>query len=271
MPGSTQVRVVIVDNCVDAPVRASPEELSKIAMLPVELLREPRRGISQARNRAVWAARGETFIAFVDDDEVVEPAWLAELLAVQSEYGADAVAGPVSPTFPRNAPVWAVDSGVYERRRWATGTSLERAATGNVLVSAQVFDLVSPWFDESLGSIGGEDTEFFERVARTGLRIVWADGAEAWEEVTLERLRLGWVLRRWFRIGSGMALQMDRASPRSRTRRVVTQAAIGVSLLPRVLLAAPRSPASAVALAKRMAMAIGRCAGHLGYRYREYE
>ena len=38
-------------------------------------------------------ARGR-WLAFIDDDEVPEPEWLAELLRVQRTCGADAVRGP---------------------------------------------------------------------------------------------------------------------------------------------------------------------------------
>ena len=47
---------------------------------------EGRRGIPQARNAAVAVALERAdFVAFIDDDEVPSPLWLAELLRLRAE------------------------------------------------------------------------------------------------------------------------------------------------------------------------------------------
>src|SRR5829696_8391800 len=50
------------------------------AKLPgVEVLREPRPGLSHARNRALAACEDDEVIAFLDDDALAGPRWLDRL------------------------------------------------------------------------------------------------------------------------------------------------------------------------------------------------
>jgi len=56
----------------------------------VRVIRESKRGISQARNRGIVSATGE-FVAFTDDDVVVDPEWLramGELFVIEPEISA---------------------------------------------------------------------------------------------------------------------------------------------------------------------------------------
>ena len=60
-------------------------------------VREARRGTSAGRNRglAEAAARGAEFVAFVDDDVEVDPAWAGRMAAALSQPGVACVSGPV--------------------------------------------------------------------------------------------------------------------------------------------------------------------------------
>ena len=139
---------------------------------------EKRRGIPQARNAALAASLAHSdFLAFVDDDEVPEPDWLAELLRVQRAGDADAVAGPVLPCFEPGAARWLTRGGLFERPRHTTGARIDYAYTGNVLVRTAALAQMDALFDERLALSGGSDSEFFERFAASGRRIVWADAA----------------------------------------------------------------------------------------------
>jgi glycosyltransferase involved in cell wall biosynthesis len=49
---------------------------SFVGRLPIRRVVEPKRGVSNARNRAVDEAKGD-YILWTDDDVVVDPGWLA--------------------------------------------------------------------------------------------------------------------------------------------------------------------------------------------------
>lgn len=72
------------------------EEVSKF---PVRLLNEPRRGVSFARNHAVPRAKGEILI-FVDDDILIGPRWLEEILKGFQDPQIYCVTGRVIPAGP---------------------------------------------------------------------------------------------------------------------------------------------------------------------------
>lgn len=67
-------------------------------------LREDQPGVALARNRGLAAAVGE-MIAFTDDDAIVEPNWLIELL--RGFYAAEHVAGVIGLTLPGEVEISA--------------------------------------------------------------------------------------------------------------------------------------------------------------------
>jgi hypothetical protein len=89
--------VLVVDN---APNTDATRGLvrERLGHLPhVRYLREPRPGLSRARNAALEAARGE-IVAFVDDDVVVDPGWLRSIvLGFRAMPGVACVTGMILP------------------------------------------------------------------------------------------------------------------------------------------------------------------------------
>ena len=71
--------IIIVDNAPTTNATAALVQQSYAAMPQVRYVREDRPGLSWARNCGTRAARGE-IVAFTDDDVVVDPYWLAELV-----------------------------------------------------------------------------------------------------------------------------------------------------------------------------------------------
>lgn len=212
------VQIVVVDNDPRRSASAICEKLAHGIGYPLTYHAEPRRGISQARNRAVACAvaLGAEFMAFVDDDEVPEPLWLDELLFVQQKYAADVVGGPVLPYFYEPVPEWVVKGKFFEqsfeRPRYPTGHLLELTAAGNVLVRTSMFDEMGGRFDEELGLTGGEDTLFFARAYEAGYKLVWADEAVAHEWTPASRANARWLLRRAFRLGNSRSVYENRAN-----------------------------------------------------------
>jgi len=91
--------ILVVDNNPDGSAKPQVETMAQRSAVPVRYVHEPRAGISHARNTGVAAAAGR-YIAFVDDDQEVDPGCLAALLAAIRRFGADAVFGAIYPMFP---------------------------------------------------------------------------------------------------------------------------------------------------------------------------
>lgn len=271
--GEPEVSIVVVDNDAAGSAREVAEACAGRLRWPLRYAVEPERGISAARNRAVRMAGDAAWIAWVDDDEEPEPRWLDALLRAAAEHGADAAAGPVLPRFQAPPPAWVLRGGFFDRPRHATGTPLEYAGTGNVVVRTEVFRaLGDPPFDPALGLTGGSDTLFFLRARLAGFRLVWADEAVAYETVPPERVKVGWLLRRAYRTGSAWAACERRVRPGART--AVVRTAKGLGWMARgagtLALAAVRGPAAGVEGLRRIFRGAGNLAGVAGLGWREY-
>lgn len=269
-----EVRVVVVDNDAAASARAAVEAARAASALEVEYVVEPERNISLARNRGVARALawGAEWVAFVDDDEVVRPGWLDELLEVQARSGADAVAGAVVPRFTGPVPAWAERSGVFSRLHRRSGEPVAFVATHNALVAARLLHREGGPFDPDFGLSGGGDSLFFLRCAREGARMVGAAAAVAEESIPPGRVRTGWVLRRAFRTGNA-AVFCERALPPG-SRRVAQRVLKGVARMTASAAALPLAAVLGRAMAMRALWGVSYGAGCasavLGYRYFEY-
>jgi hypothetical protein len=133
------------------------------------------------------------FIAFLDDDEIASSDWIEQLLAAQSQFEADIVAGPVPPLLS-GAPQWVVEGGFLDAPSHSTGAYAGFVASGNVLLRAEPIRHLR--FDPRFDRTGGGDTHFFERAKLAGMRVVWAEDARAYEFVPPERTTAAWILNR---------------------------------------------------------------------------
>jgi glycosyltransferase involved in cell wall biosynthesis len=267
------LEILVVDNDPGESARPLCAELAGTLPGPIRYETEPRSGIPFARNTAVRRASDATdFLAFVDDDQTVDPHWLAELLAVQARTGADVVTGPAVPRFPDGTPPWLARSGAFTLLRFETGAERPFAFTHNVLARREVFRTVQPNFDERMATCGGSDTHFFRRVHRAGFRIVWADEALAYEWVPNHRLSAGWVLRRALRIGGTDAyIERDLEGLGAAWCRLPWRAARYVARGGLRLLSAPsRGRTALVSAGEDWARAVGLLAGIVGFRHQEY-
>ena len=199
---SMDVTVLVVDN---DPAGSAGPIVERNLPPPGWSLRyviEPRPGVSHARNRCLAEANAD-FIAFIDDDEVPEPNWLAALLETQRNTGADAVFGSVISRYETMPPAWMSDCGAHKNSHHPTGSEIgwENCYTANVLLSHRIVTLAGGSFDSRFAITGGEDTLFFARPERAGAKLIWCDEAVVFEDIPPSRLRLAWILRRSFKGG----------------------------------------------------------------------
>jgi glycosyltransferase involved in cell wall biosynthesis len=96
--------VLVVDN---ASTDETPTLLAALARdAPgLRVVQEERLGLSAARNRGLSEARGDV-VAYLDDDAVPRPGWLAALLAPYGAPEVGCVGGRIVLRFPFPPPAW---------------------------------------------------------------------------------------------------------------------------------------------------------------------
>ncbi|WP_181800775.1 glycosyltransferase family 2 protein, partial [Microbacterium sp. H6] len=188
------VDVLVVDN----DPSGSAREVAAGASVPVRYVVEPEPGIVAARNRLLDECADRDLLAFIDDDEVPRERWLSALIEVWREHGADAVMGRVISVFDEDVDPWLLASGTFRRPPRETGTVLQVAAAGNLLLDLRSIRRLGLRFDPSLGLGGGEDTLFSRQLARRGGLIVWCNESETEDLVVAARLSRAWAAQRAF-------------------------------------------------------------------------
>jgi succinoglycan biosynthesis protein ExoM len=271
-PEATPARVVVVDNDGAGSARAVVDALTGFPW-PIKYVVEPKPGISAARNTGVRHAGAVDFVAFVDDDEWVDPSWLVELLRAQERTHAQVVVGPVIPAFEEiQPPGWVAKGRFFAAQTHAPDEQLHFAYTGNVLVHKSVLEPAGAPFNERFGLLGGEDTHFFMRVYLRGAKIVWAANARVYESIPAARMTVSWLLRREYRRGNTLSLclrELEDSGPR-RVKRV----AHGLARLGQAGVLVVGSPAFGrqvlVRGLQRAAFGAGLITGLGAHSYREY-
>lgn len=157
---------------------------------------QPERNIALTRNASIAHARGD-LIAFIDDDEFPQPSWLLNLLNTLESGSAAAVLGPVHPHFETPPPEWVIKGRFCERPEYPTGTPVtwDNCRTGNVLFRREAIPNGEPPFRAEFGT-GGEDKDFFQRLAAEGHTFIWCNEAPVFESVPASRLTRKYMLQR---------------------------------------------------------------------------
>lgn len=197
-PEDSLIEIVVVDNDVEGSAQDAVEEAAKASQWPVRYFIERDSGVSHARNRCLKEASGQ-YVAFIDDDEWCDPDWVVRLFVTLKTANATAAFGPVIPSFDEPPCDWLEESGVFERRRFSSGTIIDwrHTRTGNVLLIRDP-ELIGSGFDPAYSSTGGEDVAFFLQLKSRGARYVWCDEAPVYENVPKNRMAPGWILHRGF-------------------------------------------------------------------------
>ena len=136
------------------------------------------RGLNASRNVGLREASGD-LIAFVDDDVLVPPGWVAALVEGASRHpDAEAFGGPIRPRFEGHAPracgredppITALDLGPED-------TEAEMVWGANLAVRRSAVERIGE-FDESFDRGHGDEEDWLLRLRAAGGRIVYLAGA----------------------------------------------------------------------------------------------
>lgn len=139
------------------------------------------RGLSGARNAGVAHSSG-AIIAFLDDDAIPAPDWLAQLLDAYRDPRVIAAGGAIEPLWPGERPAWFPEEfdwvvGCTYRGVPTTPAPVQRLIGCNMSFRREAFDLAGS-FRSEIGQVGhdlmrSDDTEFTIRLwQRRGDRIL---------------------------------------------------------------------------------------------------
>ncbi|MFT7764659.1 glycosyltransferase family 2 protein [Clavibacter tessellarius] len=272
------VRIVVIDNDPAGGAGAAVEDAASASPVPIAYVHEPTPGISAARNRALDTAGDDDLLVFLDDDERPDPGWLAALVRARQATGSAGVAGPVRSEYEVEPDEWVRAGGFFVRRRPATGTRLEVAATNNLLLDLRAVRAAGLRFDVDLGTQGGEDTLFTRQLVASGGLLTWCAEAGVVDVVPRARTTRRWVVLRAFSSGNSWSLTSVALAPASPAARARIRAEATARGLVRALGGTGRIAVGAVtgSVAHRakgtrtLARGAGMVAGALGWSYQEY-
>ncbi len=219
-----------------------PFELIVVSAAPLEdLVRagvrnvvEPNRNPATRRNRAVSESSGE-ILAFIDDDAVADPHWLANAVAYLDVHRDVLALGGPDPA-PEDSPVAELMSDTLLSTRWIgsgvaahenrRGTFAVQHASDIALVNLFVRREAFTGFDESIGYIG-EDTALIEGLLP---HVVYSDAVRVFHR---RRAFPGPYLRqRWrYRVKTG-ELMRTRGSRPPKVNAFLIAGVIGLITLP---------------------------------------
>lgn len=221
-------------------------------------------GAALARSAALSSARHE-IVAFLDDDVVADPGWLASLLApLVGDEGVGAAGGSIRAVFPHGQPSWLPRSlHTYYGIR-LPGAGRMHLPFGANMAIRRAAAVEAGGFDPDLGHRGSrpglhEETELCRRISAAGWKVADAPAAIVRHRVRSDQVGIRWVLRRAWQEG-----RSDLARARARHEDdVILRSAKLVALLAATPVAA-LGPRARVHVAARVLVN----AGYLRERFR---
>lgn len=187
VPGSLEWEMVVVDNNSRDETADVVGAFSKTTAVPLGYVFEPRQGLSHARNRGIKEARG-SIIAFIDDDVLPPPDWIAQVGAAIRRWNAHGIGGRILPRWEAPPPHWLTSNQHLMDRLAIMDFGESRVLSypmegrpqvwgANMAFRREVFERVGG-FDHGRGIVGtklfrGEEVELVNRALEHGLRIVY--------------------------------------------------------------------------------------------------
>lgn len=191
---------------------------------------EAQQGSSYARNTGARAAQGD-IVAFLDDDETVDPHWLSALMVGFEKHSCAGIGGKIIAKWVTPVPDWYTIEEPFkivgptaehnlgdQSRKYTLNDCLP--ATGNFAVKKDRLH-THGYFRTDMGPVGndyfmGEDAEFCMRLMSRGEDLIYLPDAIAYNIVHANRLSKAYCRKYHFRFGRMLA-QMNGSACRMKT------------------------------------------------------
>lgn len=214
LPKDIEWEVLVVDNNSSDQTREVVEEFSRRFPARFRYLLESQPGKSRALNAGVSNAHGDV-LAFMDDDVIVDPAWLRNLTAGLEDGEWAGAGGRILPQGGFSPPHWLALNGPYAMGGilafFDLGDDpgeLKHAPFGTNMAFRKTMFEKHGVFRTDLGPSPdpkiprpNEDTELGRRLMAAGERLRYEPSAVVYHGVPGERLRKKYFLTWWFELG----------------------------------------------------------------------
>lgn len=224
----SQFEIIVVNNNSRDDTAATVERLA-LDNLNLRQILETQQGLSYARNRGAFEARGR-YLIYLDDDATVAENYLKNILHILKTFKPIILGGPVYPYYLTTKPAWFKDS--YEIRKWAEQSGFSttcRISGGNFIIEKQaLLDLGG--FDVQLGMKGsqiglGEEALVLDtyraRTPETEQRVYYALECSIQHYVSPEKMTLRYFLTRSYAYGQSYMQSALIRQPVKGQRRLV--------------------------------------------------
>ena len=199
-----KINIIINDNSINNNLSTIKKKLTKISKYNIFFTNEKKRGIVHARNKCLKIIRSTKpdYVAFIDDDCVVNKNWLKNILSLIDKLKADVVTGPQKYE-RKNLISKNIFSQIFEKKYKNNLEKVKWAASNNVFFKYSIlYKLKNINFDKNLNKFGmGEDQLFFSLINKSGYKIYWSKNVYVTEKMHSHRINIDWVKERSKRLG----------------------------------------------------------------------
>ncbi len=210
------IEIIVVDS---GSGHAEAEAIAQVARrLGAQHIRLATTGLSAARNAALATATG-TWIAYLDDDAIPAPDWIAVLLGTIAHNPVlVATGGPILPRFQSSLPSWwpqslraaltiiddvcPADPGAADIEPYAANIAFHR----DTLIAFGGFPACLGRRGSCL--LSNEETYVIRQFRRAGLLVRFTPELVVHHEITGDRLRPDWLVRRQYWSGLSEAIML---------------------------------------------------------------
>jgi glycosyltransferase involved in cell wall biosynthesis len=214
--------IIVVDNgCTDG-----TEALVRARMAKADNLRfvkEPKLGLSNARNKGIAESRFE-LVGFFDDDATAQPDWLTRLTTIfASDPDTGAAGGPIFVGWPTTRPDWMPPSceGYFGHCYYGTERlelHFPQYPYGSNMVIRKEHLLAINGFSDKVGPKGGNmmsagEQDLFSRLYKIPIKVMYDPAAPVEHWVQAERVSRKWVLKRSYKHGLSNTRMLSNEEP----------------------------------------------------------
>ncbi len=273
--------VLLVDSASSPTVAGQLQALA--TRYDIRMIRMDQPGVSLARNAGAWAARTQ-FIAYIDDDAIPAPNWIAAILASIAQPGRlpALIGGRILPRWEAPLPGWWPDSlrgvlsiieyeGAGEYRTGSVPKALEPYAA-NIVVHVLSL-LAAGGFGGTVGRFGhsllsDEEVQLAWSLQDSGHSVRYDSRIVVYHQIHARRLDPEWLLTRLYWQGASTVLTRRLLHhPEQVWRELPRRMLVAAILAPAALI--PRRSTLLLAARWRLAYAGGFIRAALGWQVTE--